>query len=258
MSARQRLTHFLCIPLATSASRPQLQVSFETFASDVIGKAQPKLPHGLPPQAIRPVGSLHLTLGIMSLLGKDHIDRALSLLERLDLKNLLSQASTDSSLSPDTIGSESSQQLESDGLRVTLHGLKSIYNPTNTSVLFAPPLDPSGQLQRFCKSIQKAFADEDLLMLDSRPLLLHATIVNTVYVPGVRDLNISAGYGSRKAKMTFDARDILERYEGFTWMRDVAIEKVAICRMGAKKVVDENGMLTGDEAYFVEGSVDFE
>lgn len=48
----------------------------------------------------------------------------------------------------------------------------------------------------------------------------------------------------------------MERYRDYEWMRDVRVEKVAICRMGAKKVVDEEGGETGDEEYDVEGEVD--
>ena len=77
--------------------------------------------------------------------------------------------------------------------------------------------------------------DAGFLVKDERPLLLHATLVNTIYVPGVR--------GSRG-----DARDVLGRYEDTVWGRG-RVEKVVICRMGAKKRQD------GSEAYVVEGEV---
>ena len=56
--------------------------------------------------------------------------------------------------------------------------------------------------------------------------------------------------------MVFDATGILERYEDLVWMEDVPLEKVAICRMGAKKtgyVVDG----VEDEAYEVDAEVMF-
>lgn len=59
-----------------------------------------------------------------------------------------------------------------------------------------------------------------------------------------------------KAKMTFDAREILQQFQDLVWMEDVVIEKVAICRMGASKILDEEGKETGDEAYIVVGEVD--
>ena len=36
--------------------------------------------------------------------------------------------------------------------------------------------------------------------------------------------------------MRFDARELLERWQGEVWARDVRVEKVAICEMGAREV----------------------
>ena len=36
--------------------------------------------------------------------------------------------------------------------------------------------------------------------------------------------------------MRFDARELLERWRGEVWARDVRVEKVAICEMGAREV----------------------
>lgn len=81
-------------------------------------------------------------------------------------------------------------------------------------------------------------------MLDeNRPLLLHATMLNTLYV--------KAGHrGKRRERLTVDARGVLDRYDDFVFMRDVTPEKVAICRMGAKEQED------GDQAYEVEAEMD--
>jgi len=84
--------------------------------------------------------------------------------------------------------------------------------------------------------------------------------VNTVYVPGVRERSggqAGAGHGKQKAKMTIDAREVLERYEETVWMEECKVEKVAIFRMGARKVRDKEGRETGEEVYVVEGEVEF-
>ncbi|KAL8802752.1 MAG: hypothetical protein Q9182_003587 [Xanthomendoza sp. 2 TL-2023] len=47
--------------------------------------------------------------------------------------------------------------------------------------------------------------------------------------------------------LKFDARDLISRYGEFEWARDVRIEKVAICEMGAKKIMDEKGEVVGEE-----------
>jgi len=164
----------------------------------------------------------------MSLLTQEEIESALRLLGSLKLKEMLSE--------------------RSEQLRVTLRGLSSMHTPSKTSILYAAPADNEKRLQSFCEKLKEAFVASDLLVPDTRPLLLHATIVNTIYVPGIRRGN-GSGHGKNRAKMTVDAREILERYEGFEWMSDVTVEKVAICRMGAQKMED------GNEEYVVEGDV---
>lgn len=36
--------------------------------------------------------------------------------------------------------------------------------------------------------------------------------------------------------MRFDASELLDRWQGEVWARDVRVEKVAICEMGAREV----------------------
>jgi len=102
------------------------------------------------------------------------------------------------------------------------------------------------------------------MVAEKRPLLLHATIVNTIYVK--RDRNSKnrrqggggrGGKGGRRGdgKLTIDARDVLERYQDQVWMEDVPVESVAICRMGAAKV-EVDGVVV-DEKYTVEAEVCF-
>jgi len=133
-------------------------------------------------------------------------------------------------------------------LEITLRGLQSMHHPSKTSVLYTSPVDADRRLHSFCCSLKSAFAKADLLVEDNRPLLLHATLVNTVYVPGVK--RKGSGHGRSKAKLTIDARGIMKIYEGTEWMKGFRVEKVAICRMGAVKVED------GEEAYGVEGEVE--
>ncbi|KAG7102640.1 hypothetical protein HYQ44_020400 [Verticillium longisporum] len=58
--------------------------------------------------------------------------------------------------------------------------------------------------------------------------------------------------GKRGKKLTLDATDMLARYEGYVWMEGVPLERIAICKMGAKEVDGEDGA-----AYEVEAEVDF-
>jgi activating signal cointegrator complex subunit 1 len=77
-------------------------------------------------------------------------------------------------------------------------------------------------------------------------------------VPGVKERSGRPGarHGKQTARMTIDAREVLERYEETVWMEDCMVEKVAVCRMGARRVRDAEGRETGEEEYVVEGEVE--
>jgi activating signal cointegrator complex subunit 1 len=229
-----RLTHFLCLPLVTPVSRAQLQENLTTFRAEVT-QATAQNPGGIPERAVRPVGTLHLTLGVMSLLTPARVEAALTLLRSLDLRGQMASRERLAA------AGASSRPLP---LSITLRGLESMHDPAKTSVLYAAPVDEDRTLHEFCYKLREAFEAADLLVLDTRPLLLHATIVNTVYVGGR-----SGNRGQRSPRLTIDAREMLYEYENFEWMRDVRMEKVAICRMGAREVAG------GDEEYVVEGEV---
>lgn len=235
MPRAPRLTHFLCLPLVTAASRPQLQANLKSFRAEVT-QATARNPDGIPDRAVRPVGTLHLTLGVMSLGTPARVEAALTLLRSLDLRGQMpareTQAAAGASARPAPVS-------------VTLRGLETMHDPASTSVLYAAPASEDGALYDFCRGLREAFEAAGLLVADTRPLLLHATLVNTVYVEG-------RGSGNRRRrapKLTFDAREMLQKYEAVEWMRDVRVETVAICRMGAK------GVEGGDEQYVVEGEV---
>lgn len=210
-------THFICIPL----SSPQLARTLSVFRSDVTSENG----LNLPPAAIRPLGTMHLTLGVMALPDETSLSRARELLRQTKLKEHLRKAR----------GEEGAAGM-STGVKVTLKGLQALHDPTKTTVVYAPPADDqNGLLYKFCKSIRSEFEKAGLVVEEKdRPLLLHATIVNTIYVPGQR--------GSRgKKKMTVDAREMLAGYDGFVWMENMDVDKVTLCKMGAQVVGGEDG-----------------
>jgi len=241
-----RLTHFLCIPLVTPPSRTQLLASLSKFRDDVTRDGTAENLGAIPERAIRPAGTLHLTLGVMSLLSPEKVDRATALLRSLDLKEMLDMSTGKGERQASKHGSELA--LKPRGLRVTLRGLQSMHTASQTSILYSAPVDEDQRLQSFCQKLKDAFMKAELLVSESRPLLLHATILNTVYVPRVRVRGV--GHRKRRAKLTIDATGILEKYDDFEWMSNVRIENVAICRMGAAKLDD------GNEEYVVEAKVE--
>ncbi|KAI0011693.1 kinase A anchor protein [Xylariaceae sp. FL0662B] len=247
MPPRPPPTHFLCIPLVTRASRPQLLTSLSSFKADVTSPDS----FGIPEQAIRPLGTIHLTLGVMSFPKDEGLDKAVELLKTLVPRQILSSVrdaaattvNSDSAQAPDEM--EGSRELPSPLLSVTLKGLQSTQSASKASVLYSPPVDAEGTLLRFCEALRSRFQDAELMAEEKRPLMLHATIMNTIYVKGRNRQG-----KNKRDKLTIDAHGILERYDDFVWMEDVPVEKIAICRMGAKKQED------GDEAYEVEAEID--
>ncbi|KAJ2986911.1 hypothetical protein NUW58_g4805 [Xylaria curta] len=196
--------------------------------------------------AVRPVGTLHLTLGVMSFPKNEGLEKAIALLKTIIPRELLADALG----SPLTKGAERGAPPGplTPPLSVTLKSLHTMQSAAKASVLYAPPLDTDGVLNKFCERLRSTFQEAGLMVEDDRPLLLHATILNTIYVKG-RDSS-RGGKGKRREKLTIDARQILDRYNDYPWMEDVPIEKIAICKMGAKK--QDNG----DEAYEVEAEID--
>lgn len=214
-------------------------------------------------QAIRPVGALHCTLGVMSL-NNEQLSQATALLEGLDVPSLLSKVAEDEPLRP---------------LVINLKGLESMHAPEKTSILYAAPADPSERLYSFCLAVQELFKDQGLLVEDDRKLKLHATIVNTIYAKGKKmpanrhaatpagkpsfDQSASTASGSSltpqddgsiqghgpnaNAPLKIDARTLLDQYKDFVWADNIALDRLAICEMGAKKVTDADGKVIAEQ-----------
>ncbi|KAI9873632.1 MAG: hypothetical protein M1830_010771 [Pleopsidium flavum] len=219
----------------------------------------------IPPSSIRPATTLHLTLGVLSLPTPSQVLSAISLLHSLDLAKLLSESSPSSPPPPppaaaaantntntNTNTNASNTNGDGDGndaavppppLKISLKGLSAMHSdldPSKTSVLYATPTDPTSRLQPFCARVRRIFADAGYI-LPSPGLVLHATIVNTIYARARRrpKRGCGDGRGKGRGKMTIDARGVVERYAGYEWMRDVRVERVGICEMGAREVGGE-------------------
>lgn len=287
------LTHFVCLPLVTPKSKPQLEASIAAFrdavtsttadgpdeiskeAKGLDGTVQPMV-H---PKAIRPVGALHCTLGVMSL-NADDLAAAVNLLDGLNIQALLgaTPSSEASGQEPQeaTSASDGPASLERSispppverfhaALKVNLKGLESMHAPQNTSILYTAPSDESDRLHTFCLALQKAFKDAGLLVEDNRDLKLHATIVNTIYAkgkkrpqrgpasanrggPAIATNDRSSGHGpNANAPLKIDATQILEKYKDFVWAENVVLDRLAICEMGAKKILDDQGNVKAEE-----------
>jgi activating signal cointegrator complex subunit 1 len=282
------LTHFLCLPLVTEKSRPHLQASLQTFKQD-LAKNGP-----VPTKAVRPTGTLHLTLGVMSLTPSS-LQEAITYLHALDLHVLLRDITyrrvAEKAAEDGTVAESlnAAAMPDTDALTINLESLVPMQEPRKTSILYAEPRDASQRLGMFASVLREQFMGKGLLVKDDRPLRLHATILNTIYAKprrsgkrqGVRDVehrpqqqdddNASLAsnptappdpstaepavryQGHRldgKSWMRFDARDLIEKYKDFVWAENVRVDRVCICKMGAKKIVNDEGVVV-DEVYEV-------
>lgn len=214
-------THFLCIPLL----RRQLARNMAGFRADVsnINGAAP-----LPADAVRPPGTMHITLGVMSLSQPEQLARAVAVLKELRLRDTLAETT----------------RAGSQGGRVwlALKGMAAMQDASHTGVLYAPPLDveeqADGLLYAFCQAVRRRFIDAGLMEAEKRPFLLHATVVNTTHVKRPR--------GQGRERLMLDARALLEEYAEHVWLDRHEVRTLAICRMGAKPKGDH-----GDQAYEV-------
>ncbi|KAF1851978.1 uncharacterized protein K460DRAFT_373863 [Cucurbitaria berberidis CBS 394.84] len=282
------LTHFLCLPLVTDESRPQLQAGLEKLKEE-LGKGDL-----VPSTAVRPVGSLHLTLGVMSL-DETKLQEAKHYLADLDLHSLLRDISmqilAEKAAEDGTIAENLGPGAlpDTDALTINLESLAPMQAPQKTSILYAEPKDASQRLLPFASALRERFTTKGFLLEDSRPLKLHATIINTIYAKSANkrarvknplkdgtqhpdaeasahdnnqdddaastaeslDGNAAASHSSSaphnlareaghgpdaKSWLRFDARSLIETYKHFPWADQVRIDKIQICKMGAKKV----------------------
>ena len=306
------LTHFLCLPVLTTSSKPQLQESLSHFKQSLTQPAQCETSANedaetnvsttsviIPQKAFRPLGVLHLTLGVMSLHSEERMNGAKSLLEGLDLSELLQESggpSVESSHSQDHPNEDNISQTESDPLPldptgeaptfletlkravtppllsrsrrktsdgpllISLRGLQAFPKPSKATVLHCPPYDPTSRLYPFCMRLKQRFIDAGFIEPENRPLVLHATIVNTVYAKANRR-NEKRRIGS----ITFDATEIMRIYNEkagsevggaageFVWANDILIDRVRICEMGARPV--EDSMLGQAYAVYAENVI---
>jgi activating signal cointegrator complex subunit 1 len=139
---------------------------------------------------------------------------------------------------------------------------------------------------RFSESVRSSFEENGWVLEDKRGLKLHATTLNTIYAKDRRarkdrvdeaggTLNAEKGSGegsadvgkqgvsqeenkangeedvrqNTKSWMRFDAEALMQAYDGFVWTNDVRIDRVQICKMGAKKILHEETGETIDEQY---------
>ena len=297
---RPQPTHFLCLPLYPQSTaifstqpppRPQtllppspahaaLKHSLRKLLKDEAESDE--LNHNtlvnnydeatrIPRDAFRPFGTLHLTLGVMSLSTQEDVQRAVGVLHNIDLRGLLTSAlqlPSDSGGGGEGEGgggvklSPSEPSDNGHKLLISLKGLRSMQTPKKTTVLYTHPTpyhatsSSDDPLYNFASSLREHFVTEGLIQPEERKFVLHATVVNTIYSKSTSKSSNSGnnrrgnrgrggrGGSGRKEKLVIDASDVIDKYADTVFVEGLEVDRVELCKMGARKgeeVIGDDG-----------------
>ncbi|KAF2847137.1 hypothetical protein T440DRAFT_521130 [Plenodomus tracheiphilus IPT5] len=187
-------THFLCLPLVTPTSHPQLSTSLSTLKSTLSQQTQPPT---IPTSAIRPPSTLHLTLGVLNLTPST-LPPFLAHLQTTNLHSILRDITHAHAASLAAESGAVSENLiaggmpDTEALTITLEGLKAMRDPCATSVLYAEAVDQSARLEEFAKKVRGLFVEAGWVKGEEREFKLHATVLNTIYA-GKRGRGVGGG-----------------------------------------------------------------
>lgn len=250
---RHGLTHFLAIPLVTPKSRSQVHEAFKCLRDDLAAI-------GVPADAIRSLGLLHLDLQILLRLDTpERMAKATEILQKVSIKETL----------PTMHGSSTSNNL----FRYPLRPLPKSVKDTNHSItppsvsisgLFCRPgreakthrlstisYDATHRVRNLRLRLAHAYQAAGLSPKPRRPrdpqvqAALNDTlgssdaIVCLVKIPTSSKV-IPSGRIPGKFKNSslppFDARGLLERYKDHVWMENAPLDRVSICKIGFRRM----------------------
>jgi activating signal cointegrator complex subunit 1 len=104
--------------------------------------------------------------------------------------------------------------------------------------------------QKRARSPSKEKVDRQPLAATESNEAQPTSLAREISLPGTaRPPDTFRGHGrNSRAPMKLDATQLLEKCKDFVWASEFAIEKLAICKMGAKKILDNDGNVI-DEQY---------
>jgi len=189
------------------------------------------------------------------------------LLHRFDLRQLLEcQPLQEHAKSPTSLSlsTAASGQLDSDygqqmkALKLTLRGLRTSHNKdlAKTPALYGILDDPSNRLPSFFRKVKEHFDQGGVGYPPSHSTSLARLGLET---SSILDTCYSGRYqwkltkkGLRKSvreRPTFDARDLMKKYQDTVWAEDIQIERMSLCKTDrkAKFQGSNNEILLEDE-----------
>ena len=235
------LTHYLCLPILTEASRAQFRASFAHLLNHPASAA-------IPPGAFRPPGTLHLRVGTLRLETSERTAAAIELLRNLQVDKILKDSSVNPvfeehrSRTVPNLPGDMTSRAKTTPLSITLSGL--LCRPgveAATLRLSVKASDPTHRLRHFLKSIRHAFIEGGLLNKndpqypnpDEQPI----AVMRLPYIgPIVRSKKWPTKVRT-KPPPKIDARPLLERYKDEVWVEGARLEKLSLCQMGLQREI---------------------
>ena len=258
------LTHFLCFPLFNQFSRPILRESFAQLRKDTTPM--------IPENAFRPLGTLHITMGSLSLGRPELFADFTRLLSGLNLREMLKKGDTYSNrgiqLGRPPMSSQGNDPVKScdrelEPITVNLSGIvaPSGVRPPGTfdaasRRLATSATDLSGRLGPLWAATKPLWqfargnkSHRKMRQQNSKDwggnVALSMFSVSFVDSPsdGLVKIPSQAHPGKFRSKPgpTFDARKVIEQYNNKVWAKDVRIDRLSICRLGLTRAVQRDG-----------------
>lgn len=253
------LTHFLCIPIATPHSMPQLEQTLHRFKID---PSTSKIPSG----SYRPLQTLHIPIEVFSLPTAGRIAAACHHLRSLDIDGLLRKQPEGASRSkrgvrevqqkvpPVNQGSHpyaSAVDSISPPFTVTLRGVRCRSSEEPASQLFSrflktPYIDSTSRLGPLLDHIRRYFHVAGfqvpglipeyygyITFLDTQ----HASSRPKTVVPHYKQANRIG----RALSPLLETKDIIQKFENFVFAEDIRLERLSLCELGLQKAIEKFG-----------------
>lgn len=229
-------THDLMIKLHHSSMLPQLETSFKRFRKDGIAA-------GIHQRAFLPPGIGGLYLGKISLQTPQRREDFSRFLHSIDYRKLLGPAPGSAQIS-----SAATEQLDmarsrfhGATLRINFTGLTipQATDPSNVRALSLLATDPTGRVQPFWSSLIDFFTVAGFPILKPRAAprweFVSSFIVDRVKSKAFIDRPDKQRHIKRRPVPTFDARELIKKYDNTTWAKDVPLERLSLLGLGASE-----------------------
>ncbi|GAB5585435.1 hypothetical protein Unana1_00335 [Umbelopsis nana] len=219
---KARPTHFLSLPISSPLVTRRLEEFYKVLESPSF------VADGITAESIAPIPSLHITLGVMKLMGQSEVEAAVRFLKESSAE-LISQV----------VGER--------GISVRLKTLDIMQSDASKArVLYIHVEDESENkvLDTLCAGLQEQMQEAGLMVKEKRPFKMHMTLVkksgakpkrSTADVEqNVEDETNNDAHHLDSDNVFFDARSILKEFRILD-LGIVTLDSVHIMKMGMNK-----------------------